>query len=192
MSIEHPLKTRITRHKIISALLLSLVTLLLVLLFKGLSLNPQHVASTLLNKPAADFSAPLLQGGSWLAMSNPDRIHLSDLKGKSVILNFWASWCVSCREEALQFEAFWQRYKEEGVVVLGIAIQDTPEASLAFAKNFGKTYPLGLDDTGKIGLDYGVYGVPETFFIDKEGIIRHKETGPMSVQLLESKLALIR
>lgn len=184
--------SRRKRHIIISVSLVVFVILFMALLIKGLTLNPQNVASTLIDKPATEFSAEILQGGSFINQSDSKLIQLGDLKGKPVVLNFWASWCVSCREEAQFFEAFWQRYREAGVLVVGVAIQDSPEAALAFAKNYGKTYPLALDTSGKAGIDYGVYGVPETFFIDRAGIIRHKETGPMSIELLEQKLALIQ
>lgn len=179
------------KHMWISGALIAGILLLVGLLIKGLTLNPQSVASNLINQPARDFSADLLQGASWIGRGDGKVIHLDDLRGKPLILNFWASWCVSCREEAQYFEAFWQRHREDGVIVVGIAIQDTVEAAQQFAQTFGKTYPLGLDNTGKASIDYGVYGVPETFFIDRSGTIRHKETGPMSVELLESKLALI-
>jgi cytochrome c biogenesis protein CcmG/thiol:disulfide interchange protein DsbE len=180
------------KHLLISAGILLSTLVLIGLLVKGLTLNPMTVTSTLLGKPAHEFTVRLLQGGSWIQQGNPNTIQLSDLKGKPLVLNFWASWCVSCREEARYFEEFWQRYKEAGVFVIGIAIQDTPDASLEFAKAYGKTYPLGLDIDGKASLDYGVSGVPETFFIDRTGVIRHKEIGPMSVELLEQKLKLIQ
>lgn len=189
MTID-PKKRR--RHLIISGGLIVGALLLVGLLSKALTLNPQNVASTLINKPAMNFSASLLQGGAFLPAGDGSQIKLEDLKGHPIVLNFWASWCVSCREEARYFETFWQRYREKGILVVGIAIQDTPEAAMEFAKMFGKTYPLGLDNTGKASIDYGVYGVPETFFIDRTGVIRHKETGPMSVELLESKLPLIQ
>ena len=182
---------RTQKHFIISAGIIISVVLLLGLLMKALTLDPTRVASTLVGKPAFPFSTQLLQGESWLAGGDGKTISLNDLKGKPVILNFWASWCVSCREEAAEFQRFWERHREEGILVVGIAIQDTPEAALEFAKRFGKTYPLGLDVSGKAGIDYGVYGVPETFLIDRNGVIQHKETGPMSVALLESKLPMI-
>ena len=179
------------KHLIVSALILVSVSLLLGLLVKGLTLDPTRVASTLVGKPAFPFSAQTLQGEAFLTGGDGKTISLDNFKGRPVVLNFWASWCVSCREEAAEFEQFWQRNRDKGVLVVGIAIQDTPEAALEFAKRFGKTYALGLDVSGKAAIDYGVYGVPETFLIDRNGVIQHKETGPMSVALLESKLPLI-
>ena len=117
---------------------------------------------------------------------------LHDLRGKVVVLNFWASWCYSCREEARFFEEFWQKYKDKGIAVVGIAIQDQDGPAIEFARQFGKTYILGLDTDGKASIDYGVYGVPETFLIDRNGVIRHKEAGPVTVAMLEKWLPLIQ
>lgn len=135
---------------------------------------------------AADFQVESLEGSSWLPKVQEDKIFLRNLRGRLVVLNFWASWCVSCREEARELETFWQRVREQGIIVMGVAIQDTPEAAREFAKNHGKSYPIAIDSSGKTSLDYGVSGVPETFIIDKDGVIRHKETGPVTAELLQN------
>jgi cytochrome c biogenesis protein CcmG/thiol:disulfide interchange protein DsbE len=135
------------------------------------------VPSALVGKDAATFSVPILD--------SPDgKLDLSAFKGRPVILNFWASWCTSCREEAEMLETFWQMSKDKGIQVIGIAVQDSKEAALEFARRAGKTFPVGIDESGKVGLDYGVYGVPETFFIDASGIIRYKEAGPLTREVL--------
>ena len=173
------------RHLIITLSITFAVIGILAILLKGLYLNPSMVASTQIGKPAIDFEVEVLEGASWLPNIVENKVKLSNLRGKPVILNFWASWCVSCREEAMHLEAYWKRYREKGVIVLGVAIQDTPETAREFAKLHGKTYPIALDGSGKTTIDYGVYGVPETFLIDANGIIRHKEAGPVTTQLLE-------
>lgn len=173
------------RHLIITLSITFAVIGILAILLKGLYLNPSMVASTQIGKPAIDFEVEVLEGASWLPNIVENKVKLSNLRGKPVILNFWASWCVSCREEAMHLEAYWKRYREKGVIVLGVAIQDTPENAREFAKLHGKTYPIALDGSGKTTIDYGVYGVPETFLIDANGIIRHKEAGPVTTQLLE-------
>ena len=178
-------KSNRTTHVIVSLTIGTIVAGVLIILLKGLSLNPSMVQSNLIGKPAQDFEVELLEGASWLPSVQNNKVKLSDLKGKFVVLNFWASWCVGCREEPMQVEAFWKRYREKGIIVLGIAIQDTPEAAREFAKIHGKTYPLAIDDSGKTTIDYGVYGVPETFIIDQQGVILHKEAGPVTTQLLE-------
>ncbi len=155
------------------------------LLWHGLGTDPNKVPSAFLGKRAQEFKAGWLQGKEHLGEPKPEGFSSEDFKGRPLILNFWASWCYSCRSEARDFEAFWQKYKDRGIAVVGIAIQDTPTAALEFARTYGKTYILGLDsEDGKAAIDYGVTGVPETFFIDRQGILIHKEAGPVSTELL--------
>ncbi|MCZ6728338.1 MAG: redoxin domain-containing protein [SAR324 cluster bacterium] len=152
----------------------------------GLTVNPKFVKSPLLNGPAPNFTITRLGGGETLT--------LSELKGTPVLLNFWASWCLACRDEAHVLQAAHKLYEEgQGRLrVLGIAIQDTPEKSMAFARAFGKTYFLALDNVaGDISLSYGLYGVPETFFIDAQGIIRFKHVGAVTPQLVRNNLATL-
>lgn len=164
----------------------------LVVLFKGLSFDPKLQTSVLINKSAVNFSAKLLQGKDFLNDKEKSEVALKDFDGKILVLNFWASWCLSCREEAHELETFWQRHKSDGkIYVVGIALQDTSDEALEFAKTLGKTYILGLDPEGKIAIDYGVTGVPETFVIDQKGIIKFKETGPVTAQLLETAVSEI-
>ena len=177
---------KVRRHRIITSVITLIALGVFAILLKGLTLNPSIVASAQIGKPAQDFEVEVLEGASWLPKMNGNKVRLTDLRGHPVIVNFWASWCVSCREEAMHMEAFWKRYREKGILILGVAIQDTAESAREFAKAHGKTYPIALDTTGKTTIDYGVYGVPESFFIDEKGIIIHKEAGPVTIQLLES------
>jgi cytochrome c biogenesis protein CcmG/thiol:disulfide interchange protein DsbE len=142
----------------------------------GFTTDPKLVPSPLVGKPAPAFGVTQLNG--------PARISLAELKGTPVILNFWASWCVACRDEARVLQASHLKFEqEEGKLrVIGIAIQDTSSAAQGFAKQYGKTYTLALDgDDGRMALDYGVYGVPETFFIGADGIIHDKHVGPLTL-----------
>ena len=133
--------------------------------------DPHEIPSNLNNTPASNFRIITFKG---------QPVELAALKGRPVILNFWASWCVSCRAEAYIVEAAHQKYSPQGAVFIGIAINDTRDASLRFIQKYGKTYLLGPDDQiGTISLNYGVTAVPETFFIDKQGIIRFKSLGPV-------------
>jgi cytochrome c biogenesis protein CcmG/thiol:disulfide interchange protein DsbE len=172
-------------HRFITIGLAAAVIVMLLILLKGLFLNPSVVKSSQIGKPAKDFEVEVLEGGSWLPKTNGTKVRLSDLRGHLVILNFWASWCVSCRQEAGEMEQFWTRKKDSGVIVLGVAIQDTPASAREFAQAHGKTYPIALDESGKTSIDYGVYGVPETFAIDASGVIIQKEAGPVTAKLLE-------
>ncbi len=169
----------------IGVLAIAIAVIFLATLYHGLHSDPNKVPSALLDKQAHAFQVSWVQGQEHLRSPRPEGFGLADFKGRPLILNFWASWCYSCRSEAQDFEAFWQKYKDKGIGVAGIAIQDTPEAALQFAKSFGKTYMLGLDsEDGKAAIDYGVTGVPETFFINKDGVVIHKEAGPVTSEML--------
>lgn len=178
------------RHFIISGILATAIIGLIAALGAGLKLDPNAQTSALIQKPAKPFQVSWMQGKE-LMVDAQQFMTLDDYKGKPLILNFWASWCVSCKQEAKLLEYYWQKYKDMGVQVVGIAIQDTPENALRFAKFYGKTYILGLDEDGKAGIDYGVTAVPETFFINKEGIIIHKEAGPIHPQLMDEMVPKI-
>ncbi len=153
---------------------------LLALFAYGFMRDARFIHSPLIAKPAAPFTITLFDGTT---------LRLQDLKGKAVFLNFWASWCPPCRAEARDLEAAWRKVKDQNVVYLGVALQDTEENALAFLKEFDVTYPNGLDVTGKIAVDYGVWGLPESFFIDPQGRITYKHVGGMGAALVETKLA---
>ena len=138
------------------------------------------VPSPLVRKEAPAFALQTYADGSRLA--------LADLRGKPVVVNFWASWCVPCRQEARLLEQGWQAYRGRGAVFVGVNIQDRPEAARAFIREFGKTYPIGADPDGKISINYGVYGVPETFFVDKQGRISYKQVGPLTPEVLKARM----
>jgi cytochrome c biogenesis protein CcmG/thiol:disulfide interchange protein DsbE len=178
------------RHLIVTALLIVVAGLFFYFMRKGLDSNPNKIPSALLNKPAKDFTVEWLQGQEFLNEAG-DTLDLADLKGRPVILNFWASWCFSCRHEARDFEQFWQKYQDTDLVVAGIAIQDTATAAKDFARQYGKTYVLGLDPEGRVAIDYGVTGVPETFVINRQGEIVHKEAGPVNTKMLKEYAQMI-
>ena len=168
-----------------------LILLVMGILNKGLSLNPNTSTTALVGKKAKNFQVPLIQASGNL--QKKQILTLEDFKGKPIILNFWASWCYSCREEAAIVESFWKKHQHENVAVVGIAIQDNIKAASEFARAYGKTYVLALDEKGDAGINYGITGVPETFFIDKNGVIVHKIAGPVNDKILEywhSKIAL--
>jgi len=152
------------------------------LLAFGFSTDPKKVPSPLLGRPAPDFEVT--------ALNSSQKIRLSKLKGKFVLLNFWASWCQECILEANVLETFHKKYGSETgqIQVIGIAIQDTPEKAKAFANRFGKTYFLGIDDSaGNIAMDYGIYGVPETYFINLDGKIIFKHIGGVTTEFVEKQ-----
>lgn len=152
---------------------------LLGLLAYGFSRDSHYIKSPLLAKPASPFTVTLFDGR---------KITLNDLRGKAVFLNFWASWCPPCRAEARDLEAAWQRLKDKNLVFLGIALQDTDKDSRAFLKEFAITYPNGKDESGKMAVDFGVWGVPESFFLDPQGRITYKHVGGIKAELAVAKL----
>ena len=114
-----------------------------------------------------------------------ETLRLSDLRGKVVVLNFWASWCPPCRWEMPFFETMWQEYGERGVVFVGIAMSDTLENVKAFAEEAGVTYPVALDTTTEIARDYEILSLPTTYFIGKDGNIERKLTSAANEGLLK-------
>jgi cytochrome c biogenesis protein CcmG/thiol:disulfide interchange protein DsbE len=152
----------------------------LALLAYGFSREPGRIDSPLIGGPAPDFTLELLDGG---------RLELSELRGRPVLVNFWASWCYpACWNEAPRLEAAWQQYRDRGVMVVGVVYQDTAENAREFVRKHGKTYPNGLDPAGRVALDFGVYGVPETFFIDGTGVIADKHIGEIPTSTLVTKI----
>jgi len=150
--------------------------------WKGLELNPSDVPSPLIDKPAPAFSLQELE--------NPAaKIGPADLRGKVWLLNVWASWCVSCREE----HPVLLRYSKTGEVpIYGLNYKDVRKDATKWLQQFGNPYVVsGFDVDGQVGIDYGVYGVPETYVIDKQGIIRHKHIGPITDQVLRDEIVPI-
>ena len=145
----------------------------------GFQRDSRYIKSPLLAKQAAPFTVTLFDGR---------KVTLADFRGKAVFLNFWSSWCPPCREEARDLEAAWQRVKDKNLVFLGVALQDTDKDSRAFLQEFGITYPNGRDETGKISVDYGTWGIPESFFIDPQGRITYKHVGGIRAAMVTAKL----
>jgi cytochrome c biogenesis protein CcmG/thiol:disulfide interchange protein DsbE len=158
---------------------LGIFIVMVVFLAIGLGLNPREVPSPLINKPAPAFLLPQLH--------QPDKtFSQQDMKGKVWLLNVWASWCVSCRQEHPVLMAL---AKSNAVPIYGLNYKDPRQDALAWLKQFGDPYVLSIADRdGRIGIDYGVYGVPETFVIDKEGAIRYKQIGPVTPEALRDKI----
>lgn len=152
---------------------------LVILLGVGLTLDPSEVPSPFIGKPAPSFSLPQVGDPA-------QRLGSTDLKGQVSLLNVWASWCVSCRQEHPVLNGLSKR----GIVpIYGLNYKDEQEAALGWLNQYGNPYAASaFDADGKVGIDWGVYGVPETFVIDKQGIIRYKQTGPVTEQILEQTL----
>lgn len=144
--------------------------------------DPTLVESPLLGKPAPSFELPLLDGGS---------ISSAELDGQPYVVNFWASWCVPCREEAPVLQSFHERWSDRGVVVLGVVYQDTASKAKDFRDEFRLTFPQALDPGGIAALDFGVFGIPETYVVDSRGIVMAKLIGAVGPNTLDIVLTQI-
>jgi len=148
------------------------------LLYKGLSLDPKRVPSPLIDKPAPAFSLPLLREPETL-ISN------TDFKGQVTLFNVWATWCVSCRQE----HPLLMQMAEQGIRIYGLNYKDVRDDAKRWLKIYGDPYLANaFDAEGRTGIDWGVYGTPETFIVDKQGIIRHKHIGPLTVESVKSDI----
>ncbi|QWE20259.1 DsbE family thiol:disulfide interchange protein [Polynucleobacter sp. AP-Kolm-20A-A1] len=158
---------------------LLLFVVLVVFLAIGLNRDPHEVPSPLINKAAPAFEVPQL------AEANKT-FSPASMKGQVWILNVWASWCVACREE---HPVLVELAKAQVAPVIGLDYKDKREDALAMLAKQGNPYLLSaFDANGRVGIDYGVYGVPETYVIDKAGIIRFKHIGPLTLEILNQKI----
>lgn len=156
---------------------LIIFALLVALLWYGLGLNPRLVPSPLIGKAAPTFELPLLNA--------PGKLTQDDLKGDITLLNVFASWCFACRQE---HEAITQ-LSRNGIRVIGFNYKDKPEDATAWLRQFGNPYQVVAQDLdGRAGIDWGVYGAPETFVIDHNGIVRDKRIGPVDAEYIKDEL----
>ena len=153
--------------------------ILAIFLYVGLGLNPHEVPSPLINKPAPAFTLAQLHDPA-------KQLSSQDMKGQVWLLNVWASWCVSCREE---HPVLVELAKRNIVPIVGLDYKDKNEDGEAWLRNGGDPYTLVATDTdGRVGIDYGVYGVPESYVIDKQGVIRYKQIGAITHENLQEKI----
>lgn len=163
---------------------LAVFAIMVIFLAIGLTLNPREVPSPLIGKPAPTFNLPQVAAAE-------NTLSPSDFKGQVVLVNVWASWCVSCRQE---HPVLLQLAQQGLVPIYGLNYKDQREAAQGWLRQHGDPYVASaFDADGRVGIDWGVYGVPETFVIDWAGIIRHKHTGPVTPAALERDiLPLVR
>ena len=158
---------------------LALFFVLVAFLFKGLDLNPREVPSPLIGKPAPAFALPRLDDAT-------QRIRPEDLRGQVWLLNVWASWCVPCRQEHPLLMQIAQRRLAP---VYGLNYKDQATAAKAMLAQGGNPYvATAVDADGRVGIDLGVYGVPETFVIDKQGVVRFKHVGPLTPEVVQTRI----
>jgi cytochrome c biogenesis protein CcmG/thiol:disulfide interchange protein DsbE len=158
---------------------LGIFLVLVAFLYRGLSLDPKLVPSPLVGKPMPAFTLTRLQ--------DPNAtISDTDIKGKVALLNIWATWCVSCRAE---HEVLLELARTGKVDIYGLNYKDERAAAQQWLRQLGDPYVANaFDDTGRVGINWGVYGAPETFVIDSQGIIRHKHIGPLTTEVINEEI----
>ena len=165
-----------TRNRIaVAAAVAVLMTVALAAVFAGrFGQDPRAVASPLVGKPAPTRALPMLDGSGELS--------LEAFEGDVVVVNFWASWCVPCRREHAELAAAAERYSGQDVRFLGVVYQDRASDAQRFLDELGQSYDNVIDPGSRAAIDFGLFGVPETFFIDREGIVRSRINGPVTAE----------
>lgn len=153
------------------------------LLFQGFGRDPREVASPLLDQPAPSWTLTTLDG---------ETLSSADLTGRPYLVNFWASWCIpACVDEHPVLAAAHERHGDE-LAIVGVLYQDDPADAQAFLGRYGDAgYPHVVDQEGRLAIDFGVTGPPETFFVDAEGIVRYRQFGPLNDALMANLLDLV-
>lgn len=167
----------------------SIVVIVLVAVIAVLALSfrrdPRDIKSAAVGKPAPAFTLDLLDG--------PGRLSLADYQGRVVILNFWASWCVPCKQENPALAAVWERYRASAdFVMIGIVYQDSVDAARDYTRRMGNAWPSVLDPDGHTAFAYGVFGIPETFFITPDGQVAGRHVGAIDQTRLINGIEAIR
>lgn len=183
-------RPRLSRRAIVGFVVTTVLSASLLLLLFVRLLNASQSIGTSGVSPIVGHAAP----GFTITLLNArtgQRLSLADLKGKPVVVNFWASWCTPCADEAPILEAGARQYAAQGVVFVGIAYEDEPSDSLQFLQQHGVTYATGRDGSGAIAISYGVPAPPETVFIDRQGVVVEVFSGPLSKTLLDQRVAKI-
>lgn len=142
-------------------------------------------------EPAPRFTLPLLANAEAIGRRDGEQLSLSDLRGRPVLLNFWASWCDPCKREAPVLEDAWRRARARGVVVLGVDVQDLTGDARDFIERYGQTYPTVRDGGERTYRAYGLTGVPETFFVDRQGRVRVHWIGEIGAEQVAQGLEII-
>ena len=160
---------------------LAIVSIVSLALFAfGLSRDPSARPSALVGKRAPSFELTRLDAEG--------KVSLRELRGQIVVVNFWASWCTECMIEHPDLVAAWERYRDAGVVFVGVMFEDDPASARAFIAERGGDWPIVEDPRSSTALDFGVYGIPETYFIDRSGHVVKRHAGPVTYDLLTKQI----
>lgn len=176
----HPVRRRRWLRWIAIGVALAVIVGWAIVAGRGLTRDPTMVDSPLIGQDAPAFTLPGLDG---------TQVASTGYEGRIWVVNFWASWCVPGREEALRLQDFWERRDPQGIGMVGIVYQDDEEAAREFRDEFGLTFPQVIDPGGRTALDFGVFGIPETFVIDERGVVMAKLIGALGPETLDEVLA---
>jgi len=158
---------------------------LVVVLVLAFRRAPTDIRTGTVGKPAAAFTVQKLDGTGALTLTPSDG-------GKVVVVNFFASWCVPCKEENPALVRVYERYRSSDVVFIGVLYQDSRDSGLSYVRDNGVTWPTGSDDDGRVAFSYGVFGIPETYFIGADGIIAGRHIGPIDETTLVNGIESLR
>ena len=157
---------------------------LVVVLLLAFRRDPHDIRTGTVGRPAAAFTLQKLDGSGALTFD--------DTKGKVTIVNFFASWCIPCKQENPDLVRVYERYRASDVVFIGVLYQDSRDSGLKYIKDNGVTWPTASDDDGRVAFAYGVFGIPETYFIDTDGIIQGRHIGPIDEATLVTAIDCLR
>lgn len=186
-----PARTKRASRRISFFLLISLINVGFLVLLASQLLTPAQtkqegsVSSPLIGHLAPDFTL------SRLDTASASTLHLAQLKGAPLVINFWASWCDPCKEEAPLLQQTWQQVQPQGVQFVGVDYEDTQSNALAFLHHYGITYPNVTDTTGSVAIAYGVTGVPETYFVNRQGVIVQKIIGALDQHTFQQAISAL-
>jgi cytochrome c biogenesis protein CcmG/thiol:disulfide interchange protein DsbE len=141
--------------------------------------GPPPRTTPAVGRPAPSFELPRLDGR---------RLSSAEFVGRVAVVNFWASWCLPCRDEAPVLQALWVAGRDQGLVVVGVNVWDPPQEARAFVARYGLTFPNGLDRDGRVAIAFGLAGVPETFVLDRSGLVARRFVGPVDPRSLAAEL----
>lgn len=150
----------------------------------------RDIPTALKGKPAPAFELPVHEH---YVSQFGETLSLEELEGRPLVVNFWASWCAPCYDEAPVLQAYWERYEDTGVVFVGVQTQDRGKRAegRVFIDLFGLSFPNVVDDDSAVSVDWGLFGVPETFFVSRDGVVLDKHVGPVTPQVLDAQLAAL-
>jgi cytochrome c biogenesis protein CcmG/thiol:disulfide interchange protein DsbE len=160
------------------------IAALVVVLMLSFQRDPRDIRTGTVGKPAAAFASDRLDGTG--------KVTLADHQGKVVVLNFFASWCIPCKQENPALVRVWERYRSSDVVLIGVLYQDSLDSGRKYVRDNGVTWATAVDEDGRIAFAYGVFGIPETYFIGPDGIIAGRHIGPISEATLAAGIDKLR